>query len=432
MYATNRNVHTAALERIQYVFENFDNVYVSLSGGKDSGVLLNLTLDYMRTHGIQRKIGVFFCDLEAFYKKTIAFIEQMMLDNADLIDPYWVCMPMLSPNSVSMYEPYWMFWDPEKKEKWVRPMPTHPFIIHADNHQFDFWRDRMTFEEFIEHFGPWYAKKNGGRTACLVGVRTDESLNRWRAIVRQDKGTFQNCHYSTAITEDVFNFYPIYDWKVEDIWTYNGKFDKPYNQTYDLMYKAGVPLSKQRICEPFGDEQKAGLNLFKVIEPETWVRVVDRVSGANFGNIYCDTKALGRRAITLPAEHSWKSYCKFLLKTLPDKTRAIYMNRFVKFLKWWHRKGSPVNEEHIAQLPADAIINTKAFSVRGKGDKHVVKFRKILDELPGLDTKADFPTWKRLCMTILKNDITCKSLHFGLTKHEVELRANVLNKYKGF
>ena len=432
MEVQRKNVHQAAHQRMKYIFDNFENVYVSLSGGKDSGVLLNLALDYMRANGITRKIGVFFCDLEAFYQVTIDFIEKMLADNADLIEPYWVCLPMLSPNSVSMYEPWWLFWDPEKQEKWVRPMPSHPYIINSANNPFDFWRERMTFEEFIEHFGPWYAKQKGGKTACLVGIRTDESLNRWRSIVREDKSTFDNCHYSTAITESVFNFYPIYDWAVEDIWTYNGRFEKPYNRAYDLFHKAGVPLSKQRICEPFGDEQKAGLSLFKVIEPQTWVRVVDRVSGANFGNIYCDTKALGMRAVPLPQGHTWKSYCKFLLKTLPEQTRKTYMNRFVKFIKYWHRHGTPTLDKYIEQLPADAIVNTKQYSVRGTGDKYVVRFRKILDELPGLDTKADFPTWKRLCMTILKNDITCKSLHFGLTKYELDKRAATMKTYKGF
>lgn len=426
------NVHEAALQRIDYIFNEFDNVYVSLSGGKDSGVLLNLVLDYMRANGIKRKVGVLFVDLEAFYKATIEFIEKIMLDNSDLINPYWVCLPMLSMNSVSMYEPWWVFWEEAKREKWVRPMPPHPFIINSANNPFEFWRERMTFEEFIEQFGEWYARKHGGRTACLIGIRTQESLNRWRALNREDKGMWDDCAYSTKKAEDVYNFYPIHDWLVEDIWTYNGKFSKPYNRAYDLFHQAGVPLSKMRICEPFGDEQKAGLNLFRFVEPETWARVADRVSGANFGNIYCGTKAIGMRHFPLPKGHTWKSYCKFLLKTLPDDTRRNYMRRFVKFIKYWHREGTPTIDAHIQALPQDAIVNTQQFSVRGKGDKHVVRFKRILDELPGLDTKADFPTWKRMCMTILKNDITCKSLHFGLTKYELDKRAATIRKYQSY
>ena len=46
------------------------------------------------------------------------------------------------------------------------------------------------------------------------------------------------------------------------------------------MHKAGVKLSLQRICQPYGDDQRRGLWLFHLIEPETWAKVVARVNGA--------------------------------------------------------------------------------------------------------------------------------------------------------
>lgn len=429
------DVHQAAMQRIKFIFDNFDNIYVSLSGGKDSGVMLNLVLDYMRENHITRKIGVLFIDLEAFYKRTIDFIDRIITQNLDLIEPYWLCLPMLSWNTVSMYEPFWKFWDPEKEDVWVRPLPKHDFIITKDNNPFEFWYKDMTFEDFITYFGSWYSRKHGGgKTACLVGIRTDESLNRWRSIMRQDKGTFEGHCFSTQVDDLTYNFYPIYDWRVNDIWTYNGKYHKDYNHIYDLMYKAGIPLSKQRVCEPFGDEQKAGLNMYKVLEPETWFKVVGRVGGANFGNIYANTKAIGRRKIDLPKGHTWKSYTKFLLATLPKRTRDIYVAHFITFIKWWHRKGSPISNEEIAKLPQDIIVNTKKFSKRGKGDKYVVRFKQIPDTLIDkddryIDARYDAPTWKRMCMAIIKNDINCKTLSFGLRKHQIEARKRTLQIY---
>ena len=421
------NVYDAANQRIEYIFNNFENIYVSFSGGKDSGVMLNLVFDYMRKNKINRKIGLLFIDLEAFYTKTIDFIDEMFLNNADLIIPYWVCLPMITTNAVSMYEPFWIFWEESKKEKWVRPMPSHEFIINYNNQMFEFYHDKITFESFVVKFGEWYASKHGN-TACLVGIRTDESLNRFRAIAREHKGTFNNIHYSTKIADNVYNFYPIYDWNVEDIWIYNGKFNKPYNKLYDLFYKAGVSLHKMRVCEPFGDEQKAGLNLFKVVEPGTWLRVVDRVSGANFGNIYCGTKATGSKKIQLPKGHTWRSYCKFLLKTLPDETRKVYVQKFTKFIKYWTKQGSPLPDNYIHDLEStmpNNIINTGSYSNRGIGDKIVIKFNCIPDETPN-----DNKSWKRMCMAILKNDITCQSLSFSITKNQIVRQNELISKYK--
>jgi len=425
------NVYEAARRRLAYIFRHFPNVYVSFSGGKDSGVLLNMVVDHIRQHEPGRRVGVLFIDLEAFYRGTVDFVRRMLEENADVLEPYWVCLPMLTTNAVSMYEPYWVFWDPDKRDRWVREMPDLPCVIHRANNPFDFYRKNMTFEEFIALFGDWYARKHGGRsTACLVGIRADESLNRYRAVTRQDKESFRGRWYSTRVSRLTCNFYPLCDWRTEDIWTYNGRFGKPYNRIYDLFYRAGVPLSRMRICEPYGDEQKAGLNLFRVIEPQTWVRVVDRVSGANFGNIYCGTRATGARRIKLPEGHTWRSYCKFLLATLPEETRKIYVGKFVKFLRYWHRVGSPVDDADIARLDPGIAVNTRTYSRRGLGDKFVVRFLCIPDELPGMDNRTDFPTWRRLCMAIVKNDIICASLSFSMTKRQIVRQRELLDKYR--
>ena len=422
-----KNVYDAATERISFIFDNFEKVCVSFSGGKDSGVILNMAIDEARKRN--RKLGVLFIDLEAFYKVTIEYIERMFKNNLDVLEPYWVCLPMESPNSLSYFEPTWIWWDKEKEPIWVHPMPENELVINEENNPFDFYKKNMPFEQFVKYFAEWYGQ--GNTTASLVGIRTTESLNRFRAIV-VEKDTFQDCDYSVKLAENTYNFYPIYDWTVEDIWTYYGRFGKDYNKLYDIFYRAGVSIYKMRVDEPFGNEAKAGLSLFRAVEPDTWARVVNRVSGANFGNIYGGTKIMGAM-YTLPKGHTWKSFTKFLLSTLPEDTALNYKAKFIKFIKYWNRVGCPLHDDFVAELEesySDAITNTHAFSKRGKGDKEVVRFRKIIDEAPGLDSKDDILTWKRLAMAIIKNDYVCKSLSFSITKDLTLRQKHLIEKYR--
>lgn len=422
-----KNVYEAAKERIEFIFDEFNNILVSFSGGKDSGVVLNMSIDEARKRG--RRIGVIFIDLEAWYKKSIEFIERMIDNNLDVLEPYWVCLPMKSDNSLSYFEPYWIWWERGKENIWVRQMPNKDYVINLDNHSFDFYHENMTFEEFVKYIGNWYG--NGERTACLLGIRTDESLNRFRAIV-MDKGMYKGKRYSTLVMNETYNFYPIYDWNVEDIWTYNGKFDKDYNKLYDLFYKAGVSIHKMRVDEPFGDTCKAGLNMFKVIEPETWARVANRVSGANMGALYNHSKLMNTN-YTLPKGHTWKSFTEFLLDTLPKETADAYRVKFYKFAKYWKDVGCGLTEKEISILEdkyRDSIINTHRFNNRGKRDKEVILFKDIVDEIPELDGRCELLTWKRMAMCIIKNDYLCRGLNFSITKDLTSRQTELVNKYK--
>ena len=423
----NKNVCEAAKERMKFIFDDFENIVISFSGGKDSGVVLNMAIDEARKR--KRKIGVMFIDLEAFYEKTIEFVQRMFENNQDVLEPYWICLPMESPNSLSYLEPTWIWWDKNKESIWVRQMPKNKWIINEENNPLDFYKKNMPFEEFIKYFGDWYGK--GEKTASLIGIRTDESLFRFRAIAGK-KTSYKNKMFSTVQTEKTVNFYPIYDWNVEDIWTYNGKYSKDYNKLYDIFYKAGVSIHKMRVDEPFGNESKAGLNMFRIIEPHTWAKVCNRVSGANFGNIYSGNKIMSHN-YTLPKNHTWKSFTEFLLNTLPEKTAENYRNKFNKFIDYWINKGCPVKEEYIKIMEKecpDAIINTHEISNRGNKDKEVIKFIKIVDEIPGVDNKDDVLTWKRMCMCIIKNDFLCKGLSFQATKDLTLRQQKIMEKYK--
>ena len=128
----------------------------------------------------------------------------------------------------------------------------------GDESYFPFFQIGMEFEEFVPEFGEWYSQ--GKSCACLVGIRTDESLNRFRTIASSTKEKFQGKSYTTKVTDHVFNVYPIYDWSVSYLWHYHYLNPSlPYNKIYDQMHKAGLSPSQMRICQPYGDDQRRGV-----------------------------------------------------------------------------------------------------------------------------------------------------------------------------
>lgn len=370
------SVFDAAAHRIATVFDEFESVCVSFSGGKDSSVMLHMVMDEAIRRG--RRVGLLFIDWEAQYRLTIEHVAECFELYRDYIDPYWVTLPLRTTNAVSMVEPEWICWEPGKE--WVREMPSGTIRDHGD---LPFYNYAMTFEEFIEHFGHYYGA--GTRTACFVGIRAQESLNRWRTMASEVKARYQGLAWTTGKGLDVYNIYPIYDWQTEDIWTYYGRTGKPYNHLYDRMHQAGLTLHQMRICEPYGDEQRRGLWLFHLIEPETWSRVVARVAGVNSGALYAQEAGniLGNMKISLPDGHTWQSFAMLLLGTMPQKTAEHYRNKIAVWLKWYADRGYPDG---------------------------------VPDYLPGDTGAEDMPSWRRVCKVLLRNDYWCKGLCFSPTK----------------
>lgn len=425
------NVYEATQKRLAYIFENFENIYVSFSGGKDSGLLLNLVLDYKRKHNIKKKIGVFHQDFEAQYQATTDFVEKMFLSNLDDIDPYWVCIPQASRCAVSNFQMYWYTWDDQKEADWVRPMPKHPFIINLKNHPFDFYKYKMAQEDFYAEFGLWYARQHKGNTVCLLGIRADESLNRYRAYATDRKISFEDSgKWTTQMGPHFYNAYPLYDWTTKDIWIANGKFEYEYNRIYDLFYKAGLSINQMRVASPYHESAKDSLNLYRVLDPQTWVKVVARVQGANFGAIYGNTKVLGSKRFTLPDGHTWRSYVKFLLATLPDDIRENYITKFKTSIRFWWKRGGVVSPDTLKELEACNYNIRNRGQGNSRSTKDQVVFLGTPDDTDDIKSSIDIPSWKRMAICILKNDHLCKHMGFAQTKRQSERERELIEKYK--
>lgn len=408
------NVLEATNKRLEIIFNDFDNVLVAFSCGKDSGVMLSLTYEYAKKNNLLHKLSFYYEDYEAGYRYTDEYAERVFANLNDVKSRYWLCLPISAACSVSMYEPRWIPWDKDKKDIWVRPMPKFDYVINEDNCPFPFAKGTKGFDTRL-FFAEWFSSQNGS-TAVLIGIRADESLTRRGIFTSQHrKHMHKGLVYSKTINKDTCNFYPIYDWNTEDIWIANNKFGFDYNKIYDLYYQAGLTIDQMRVASPFHQCGQDSLKLYKVIDPNNWGKMVGRVNGCNFGGLYGGTSAMGWKKINKPEHFTWKQYAEFLLTTLPDASKKKFLYHLDRFRKVWEEKGYGRNPRVIQQI-LDAgveIENTKEISKLCTKDD-VYEIIRIKGEWPDeidIENSTPFrhcPNWKAVCITIMKND-------FGLT-----------------
>lgn len=377
----NIDVLKAAKERINLILDEIAHPFVSLSGGKDSTALLHLVMEEAIKRN--RKIGVLIIDLEAQYKDTITNLNQLIDMYKDNIDLHWVCAELSLRNATSVYEPQWRCWDETKESIWVRTKPE----LAADLSLYSFYVPGMEFEEFVPLFGEWYG---GDENSCaIVGIRADESLNRYKTVaIFKKEGTINKTSWTTKISKTSYNAYPIYDWKTSDIWRYHSMYPgKLYNKVYDKMQMAGVPLKHQRLCQPYGDTQRRGLWLYSVLEADTWSKLINRVIGANSYAIYSQETGNinGEGKITKPDTMTWEQYSKVLLRSLPRKSAEHYAGRIRRFFGGWSKRGYNIMPDEV-----DHNVENLHFA----------------------------PSWRRVAKTLLRNDYWCKGLGFSQPKSE--------------
>ena len=304
-YYSKNNVYEEAINRIEFLFDEFEEVIVGFSGGKDSTVTLHLALEVAEKRN-RLPLKVLFIDQEAEWQGTIDYVDKVM--RRDDVEPLWFQMPIVITNNASTTERYSYCWDETKKDKWLHQKSD--ISIKENRYNEDRFHD--LFKAILK------VDFKDKKTCYLAGVRTKEAPKRLMSLTQAL--TYKDITYGKQLSKDLghYTFYPIYDWEIKDIWKYIYDNDIEYCKIYDEMYKHGVNLNDMRISNLHHETSIQALLLVQEIEPATWNRIADRVAGSN------TIKHLKGDAFKCPKElpymfEDWKEYGEYLADKLIDK-----------------------------------------------------------------------------------------------------------------
>lgn len=321
------NVVDATRKRIEWIFDNFDNIVVSISGGKDSTVLAYMTLQ--EAHKRNRKVGIFFLDEEVVYQSTIDQVRYIMNLYPENTIKLWYQLEFNLTNATSIDETQFKVWDHEKQDVWLRPK-------EKDSIKQPTWNvNKQTIANKKKGFGFYDALDNFQltyeNTAYLIGLRASESLNRWRAVIKNPG--IPNIYWSTKRPQGNFQMYPLYDWNFQDIWRFLYENNIRYSKIYDYQYKKGLGMKDMRVSSLIHERAFKSLVELPEFEPQTYDKLMARTKGIQVGNIY-GKDDLMLKCRKLPKNYdNWIQYRDFLLSTIKDESiKQIFTKRFSKQL----------------------------------------------------------------------------------------------------
>lgn len=351
MYKEN-NVFEEALERIRFVYDNCDDVIVSMSGGKDSAVLFELAMIVAKERN-RLPLKVFWLDQEAEWQHTVDYMNKIM--RRDDVKPYWFQIPFDFTNSLSNNNNFLRVWDESKKDKWVHSQSD----ISIKENPSEFNR----FHDLVDNL-PSYCS-DAEHCGVLVGMRITESLNR-RMLIAHSKSQFKGITWCRKMVKNTRVFYPIYDFTNDDIWTALGKNHWEYNTIYDLMYQYGVPKTKMRVSALIHETSWHSIELLQEFEINTYNKFVCRINGVSTFNHSFDEGGIIPREVPF-AFKDWKEYRDYLLIHLVKQEYwELFRNR------WKGQNDDDWYRVHVKEIilnDIDGTVNSNKKASRRKDEK---------------------------------------------------------------
>ncbi|MFA5436602.1 MAG: phosphoadenosine phosphosulfate reductase family protein [Candidatus Neomarinimicrobiota bacterium] len=324
------SVLEAARARLRWVFDHFDEIIVSVSGGKDSTALAHLALAEAKRRG--RRIGMFFLDEEVVYQSSADQVEYLMTLEPDHTIPMWLQVEFRLTNATSTTEGQLICWEAGKHKLWMRPKKAWS-IQHAPwDRATETVRDRRKgfgFYDAIENFERCYEG-----AAFLVGLRAaGESPNRWRAVSKNPVTVDGDRIYWGTQKGSNVALYPLFDWNFHDVWRYIAESGVRYSKIYDMQFRKGYPIHEMRVSSLIHERAFRSICDLPEFEPRTYDRLLKRVKGISLAQEHGKKDQLFR-ARKLPKNlTSWREYRDHLLRTHQDRERVgIFERRFARQL----------------------------------------------------------------------------------------------------
>lgn len=308
------DVHEAALARIRWLWDEFDgHVSVSVSGGKDSTVVMELAAIVAREHGAVLKVQ--YLDQEAEWQATRDYLRRLKDTRLDL-DIDWYQIPFRLFNAASHEEEseFGHMWpDGHPDDFYVRP--PEPDAIRVN----DFGKDR-----FKDVLGAMNARAGG---VHLTGMRAEESPLRRLSMTGRPAYKWATWGAGGGAA---FLMHPIYDWSFRDVWHAIETYGWDHNTVYDALFRYGVPHRDMRVSSLIHSGAVRHLDQVQEIESETWNALARRFSGAN-AVAHVGEDIMAEYRVRRPYMFdSWLEYVEYLIDTLVEpEHRGKFRNQIV-------------------------------------------------------------------------------------------------------
>jgi predicted phosphoadenosine phosphosulfate sulfurtransferase len=306
------NVLEAANKRISFLFDNYENIQLSFSGGKDSTVLFHLLNEEAKKR--DRKFILYFQDQEAEYQATIDFVEWAMTQPN--VIPLWYQVPIFMTNAASHTQLFLWAWG--GNENWVRTK--HIVAIHGIEKK---------YPKRFHKFNLWVGqnlRKMPGKSISIIGLRAEESPDRRFVMFGEDSEMF----WLRRINEP-HRAYPIIDWRYKDVWKYLIENGFKYNKIYDKMYMLGHDIRTMRVSNLVHEKAFRCLTDLQELEPETYNKLEARLQGVHTAAIYGKENLIYSIKKLPDKFKDWKEYKDFLLESIHPDLSKLFKYQWSRF-----------------------------------------------------------------------------------------------------